>query len=218
MSQDLSSSVLRDVDTIVFDLGNVLIRWDPRNLYRKIFGPDEAAMELFLAEICNTEWNEQQDLGRPWKDAVADAVTRHPAHEANIRAYFERWSEMIPGEIAGTVNILEQLRNLKIRLLALTNWSAETFHIAEDRFPFLCWFEGIVVSGRERIMKPDPAIFRLLIERYHLRPVTTAFVDDSTRNVDAANREGLLGIHFKGPDELRTQLRALGISLPEPAQ
>ncbi|AKM33013.1 HAD family hydrolase [Pandoraea faecigallinarum] len=202
------------MDTVVFDLGNVLIRWDPRNLYRKLFGPDEAAMEQFLAEVCHTEWNEQQDRGRLWKDAVAEAIERHPAHEANIRAYFERWAEMIPGEIAGTVEILTQLRERNFRLLALTNWSAETFHIAEERFPFLGWFEGIVVSGRERIIKPDPAIFRLLIERYALRPETTAFIDDSIRNVDAAAREGLAAIHFKDPDDLRRQLQALGIALP----
>lgn len=174
-------------------------------------------MEFFLSEVCNTEWNEQQDCGRPWKDAIADAIARHPAHEANIRAYFERWSEMIPGEIAETVKILEQLRNLDIRLLALTNWSAETFHIAEERFPFLRWFEGIVVSGRERLMKPDPAIFKLLIERYQLRPAATAYIDDSVRNVEVAKQKNLHGIHFESADKLCSQLLALGIPLPEMA-
>ncbi|VVD90372.1 HAD family hydrolase [Pandoraea pneumonica] len=217
MNPPLPSNASHEVDAIVFDLGNVLIRWDPRNLYRKIFGSDVAAMEQFLADVCNTEWNEQQDCGRPWKDAIDDAVARHPKHEANIRAYFERWSEMIPGDIAGTVDILKQLRSLDIRLLALTNWSAETFPIAQERFPFLGWFEGIVVSGRERMMKPDPAIFRLLIERHQLRPATTAFIDDSLRNVHAADHEGLLGIHFTSPDNLRTQLKALGVPLSEAA-
>lgn len=205
----------RVVDTVIFDLGNVLIQWNPRHLFTKIFGADEAAMEHFLSEVCNTEWNEQQDRGRPWKEAIAEAVARHPAHESNIRAYFDRWAEMIPGEIEGTVKILEQLRDLNVRLLALTNWSAETFHIAEARFPFLSWFEGIVVSGRERLMKPDAAIFKLIIERYHLRPEATAFIDDSVRNVEAAEQVSLHGVHFRSADELRSQLRALGLSLPE---
>ena len=203
------------VDTVIFDLGNVLIQWNPRHLFRKIFGADESAMEYFLSEVCNTEWNEQQDGGRLWKDAIAEAIARHPNHEANINAYFDRWSEMIPGEIEETVQILEQLRQLNIRLLALTNWSAETFHIAEARFPFLQWFEGIVVSGRERLIKPDPAIFHLMIERYQLRPEATVFIDDSLRNVEAAEREGLHGIHFLNADELRAQLKVLRISLPE---
>ncbi|AJP59561.1 HAD family hydrolase [Pandoraea vervacti] len=205
------------MDTVVFDLGNVLIEWDPRNLYRKCFGGDEAAMERFLAEVCHTEWNEQQDRGRPWKAAIDEAIARHPDHEANIRAYFERWTEMIPGDISGTVDILAQLRERHFRLLALTNWSAETFPIAQARFPFLGWFEGIVVSGRERMIKPDPAIFRCLIARYHLRPESTAFIDDSLRNVDAARREGLAAIHFRSPAELRKQLKALGIALPDAA-
>ncbi|WP_257993223.1 HAD family hydrolase [Cupriavidus pauculus] len=213
----MTSQPPHSVDTVIFDLGNVLIQWSPRHLFRKIFGSDDVAMEHFLSEVCNTEWNEQQDRGRPWKDAIAEAVERHPAHESNIRAYFDRWSEMIPGEIEGTVKILEQLRNLDVRLLALTNWSAETFHVAEARFPFLKWFEGIVVSGRECIMKPDPAIFRLIIKRYQLRPEATAFIDDSMRNVEAANRENLRGVHFESPAELRSTLQALGIALPEEA-
>ncbi|MGA3891806.1 HAD family hydrolase [Ralstonia nicotianae] len=215
MSQYITFYSPHSVDAVIFDLGNVLIQWNPRHLFRKIFGSDEFAMEHFLSEVCNAEWNEQQDRGRLWKDAIAEAVARHPEHESNIKAYFDRWSEMIPGEIEETVKILEQLRNLDIRLLALTNWSAETFHIAEARFPFLKWFEGIVVSGRERIMKPDPAIFNLIIERYQLRPEATAFIDDSVRNVEAAERAGLHGVHFRSADELRAQLRALRISLPE---
>ena len=204
------------IDTVIFDLGNVLIQWDPRHLFRKIFGSDDVAMEHFLSVVCTPEWNEEQDRGRLWQDAVAEAVARHPQHESNINAYFDRWSEMIPGEVEGTVKILEQLRGLNLRLLALTNWSAETFHFAEARFPFLDWFEGIVVSGRERIIKPDPAIFKLIIERYHLHAEKTVFIDDNVRNVEAAEREGLHGVHFQSADELVAQLRALRISLPEP--
>lgn len=122
---------------------------------------------------------------------------------------------MFPGHIEGTVRILEQLRAANVRLLALTNWSAETFHIADERFPFLSWFEGILVSGREKMIKPDPAIFKLLIDRYQLRPATTIFIDDSERNVEASKGLGLIGIHFTGPDALRDQLTALGLSLPK---
>lgn len=208
------SALHHTIDTVVFDLGNVLIRWNPRMLFRKIFGSDEAAMERFLSEVCNTEWNEQQDAGRPWKEAVAAAVALHPAHEAHIRAFHERWDEMIPGAIDETVAILAQLREKPVRLLALTNWSDETFPIALERFPFLGWFEGIVVSGREKLIKPDPAIFQLLIERYRLDPASTVFIDDSLRNVDAAVAEGLHGIHFQHAAGLRAQLNALGMALP----
>lgn len=204
----------RKVDTVVFDLGNVLVHWNPRHLFRKIFGADEAAMECFLSEVCNTEWNEQQDCGRPWEDGIAAAIAQHPAHEPYIRAYYDRWEEMIPSAIDETVEVLAQLRALNVRLLALTNWSHETFPIAQRRFPFLTWFEGIVVSGHERLVKPDPAIFQLLIERYKLRPESTVFIDDSMRNVEASIGEGLHGIHFRSASELRTQLRALGIPLP----
>ncbi|WP_409450132.1 HAD family hydrolase, partial [Comamonas sp.] len=115
------------IDTVIFDLGNVLIQWDPRYLYRKIFVGDEAGMEAFLAEVCTAEWNDQQDRGRPWKQGIAEAIERHPAQEAAIRAYFDRWPEMVPGAIDDAVAILKELRQQPLRLLALTNWSAETF-------------------------------------------------------------------------------------------
>jgi 2-haloacid dehalogenase len=206
-------SMRQHIHTVVFDLGNVLIRWDPRILYRKIFGADVAAMELFLSEVCNMEWNEHQDRGRPWKDAIAEAIARHPRHASHIRAYYDRWEEMIPGALEETVEILQELRELGVRLLALTNWSAETFHIAQERFPFLAWFEGIVVSGREGLVKPDPAIFELLIERYQLRPEATVFIDDSMRNVEASERVGLHGVHFEGAGALRALLREMGLPL-----
>lgn len=199
------------VDTVVFDLGNVLIQWDPRHLYRKIFGDDVAAMEYFLSEVCNMDWNEQQDRGRPWQEGIAWAIARHPAYAPQIRAFYERWNEMVPGALEDTVEILQQLRALNVRLLALTNWSAETYHFAEERFPFLSWFEGIVVSGREQLVKPEPAIFKLLIQRYQLRPASTAFIDDSLRNVAAAQDQGLVAIHFHDAKALRLQLQALGI-------
>ncbi len=166
------------IDTVIFDLGGVLIDWNPRHLYRKLFGDDVAAMERFLIEVCHTEWNEKQDAGRSWQDAVQEAIARHPAEEKLIRAYHERWHEMIAGALEGTVAVLDELRRKGIRILALTNWSHETFPVAVERFPFLRWFEGILVSGTEGLKKPDPAIFALMNTRYDINPARAVFIDD----------------------------------------
>lgn len=201
---------------VVFDLGNVLIRWNPRNLYRRFFGDDTAAMETFLTEVCSPAWNEEQDRGRPWAEAVKEAISRHPSHEALIRAYDERWEETIVGPIEETVDILRELKEKEIRLLALTNWSAEKFPVALEHYDFLQWFEGILVSGEERLIKPDPAIFQLLATRYTLDPVRTVFIDDSMPNIDAASQLGFQALHFTGANQLRHDLAALGlpVSLP----
>lgn len=201
------------VDTVVFDLGGVLIDWNPRHLYRKLFGADEAAMEAFLAQVCHAEWNERQDRGRPWAEAVAEAVARHPAHESHIRAYHERWEEMLGGALDDSVAILRELQACGVRLLALTNWSAETFPIAERRFDFLQCFESIVVSGREGVMKPEAEIFRRLVERHRLEPSRTVFVDDVPRNVDAAHAYGLRALRFTDAPRLRADLIGLGLPL-----
>lgn len=201
----------RAITTVVFDLGGVLIDWNPRYLYRELFGDDEAGMERFLAEVCHAGWNERQDAGRTWAEAVAEAAALHPAHESHIRAYHERWSEMLAGPIHGTVAILEELRGTPLRLLALTNWSAETFPIAQQRYSFLQYFEGILVSGHERLAKPDPAIYRLLIQRYQLDAATTLFIDDVPRNVQAAIGVGLQGVQFSDPGQLRRDLSSLGL-------
>jgi len=200
-----------DIDAVVFDLGGVLIDWNPRHLYRKLFVGDEAGMETFLTDVCSPDWNERQDRGRPWTEAIAEAVARHPEQEAAIRAYRERWAEMLGGPVPGTVEILAELKGTGLRLLALTNWSAETFPLAESRYDFLHGFEGILVSGREGLIKPDPAIFRLLVARYGLDPSRTLFIDDNPRNVEAAAREGLRAIRFTDADRLRRDLAGLGL-------
>lgn len=199
------------LDTVIFDLGNVLIDWNPRHLYRKLFVGAEEEMERFLTEVCSAEWNERQDAGRSWCDAIEEAVARHPHYAEHIRAYRDRWEEMLGGAVAETVQILDELRRAGTRLLALTNWSRETFPIALARFEFLRWFEGIVVSGQERLLKPDPAIYRRLIERYAVDVSRAVFIDDSPRNVEGARRVGLRAIHFKGAAELRRELNALGL-------
>jgi len=195
--------------TVIFDLGGVLIDWNPRHLFRKLFPGDDAGMEHFLAHVCNSHWNEQQDAGRAFADAVTAAVREHPDKEALIRAYHERWIEMLGGPIDGSVAIVAALRDRKVPLYALTNWSHETFPLAEPMFPFLAWFDGIVVSGRERLIKPDPRIYRLLLERYGIAPATAVYIDDNARNAAAATELGLYGIHFTGPAALRRELETL---------
>jgi 2-haloacid dehalogenase len=192
---------------VVFDLGGVVIDWDPRHLYRKLLA-DEAAVEEFLATVCTPEWNAELDRGRPFAEGVAELVERHPEHAAAIAAYHERWPEMVAGDIPGTVEVLAELRAAGVPLYALTNWSAETFAITRGRFEFLEWFDGLLVSGEERVTKPDPAIFQLLLDRFGLDPTATVFVDDSEANVAAARRLGFDAIRFTGHEELRRELVA----------
>ncbi len=195
---------------VVFDVGGVLIDWNPRYLYRDLFD-DEAQMEAFLAEVVTQEWNEQQDAGRPWAEAVEILAAKHPEQRDLIAAYWHRWQEMIGGEIASTVAILDELRGTGVRLFALTNWSAETFTEARPNFPFLEWFEAIVVSGEVKVVKPDPLIFRHLLDRHGLDPATTVFIDDSAANIRAASALGMTAIRFTDAVALRRELVALGL-------
>ncbi len=196
---------------VVFDLGGVLIDWNPRYLYRKLFAGDEAAMESFLATVCTVEWNERQDAGRSFADAVAELAPHHPGKLELIEAFGRRFGEMIPGAIEGTVDILADLRRAGVPRYALTNWSAETFPPQRARFEFLSWFDGIVVSGEEGVIKPDPAIFRILLERYGIAPDEAIFIDDNPRNAATAAALGIHGIHFRSPELLRRELQAIGI-------
>lgn len=189
-------------DTVVFDLGGVLIDWNPRHLYRKLFAREDA-MEEFLAEICTGAWNVEQDRGRPFAEATALLVERHPHHRAMIEAYFDRWTEMLNGPIHGTVAVLEELHGRGVPLFALTNWSAETWPLAQPSFPFLQRFRGILVSGQVGMIKPDPAIFRRLMEQFALRADRCVFIDDSPANARAAAECGFHAHHFRGPEALR---------------
>jgi 2-haloacid dehalogenase len=196
---------------VVFDLGGVLIDWDPRYLYRSLFGGNEEAMETFLAEVTTPEWNQQQDAGRPWTEAIESLSREHPERRELISAYWHRWPETLGEAIEPTVEILGELRRAGVRLFALSNWSAETFPIARPRYPFLEWFEGIVISGDVRLVKPDARIFRHLLERYGLEPRSTVFIDDSEANVQAARELGMTGIRFADAQTLRRDLAALGL-------
>lgn len=195
----------------VFDLGGVLIDWNPRNLYRKLFPGDEAAMEAFLAEVCTQHWNERQDEGRRFAEAEDELIRRHPEKAPLIRAWHARFDEMIPGAIQGTVSVLDELKRRSTPLYALTNWSNETFPPQLQRFDFLGWFQGILVSGDEGLIKPDPRIFQLLLERYGLRADDAVFIDDNPANARAASALGIHGIHFQSPDALRRDLSAVGL-------
>lgn len=195
---------------VVFDLGGVLLEWNPRHLYRKLFGGDDVAMEAFLANVCTVGWNERQDAGRSFADAVAELRPHHPDKVELIEAFGCRFGEMIPGAIEGTVDILADLKRAGVPRYALSNWSAETFPPQRERFAFLSWFDGIVVSGEEGVIKPDPKIFRILLERFRIAPEEAVFIDDNPGNAAAAAELGIHGIHFRSPELLRRELFALG--------
>lgn len=201
---------------IVFDLGGVLIDWNPRHLYRKLFD-HEAAMERFLEEVCHSAWNEEQDRGRTFADAIEEAVLRHPDHRALIEAYHLRWDEMLAGPIEDSVAILDALAAAGYELHALTNWSAETFPIARARYPFLELFTTILVSGEECLIKPDARIFALLLERIAHPAEACVYIDDSPRNAAAAQALGFDAIRFTGAVGLRAELVRRKL-LPAPEQ
>jgi 2-haloacid dehalogenase len=195
---------------IIFDLGAVLIDWDPRHLYRKLFD-DHEEMERFLAEITTHAWNAQHDAGVRWEDGVSSLIAEHPEYADLIMAYWKRWDEMLNGPIEGTVAILQRLKDDGHELHALTNWSDETFPVARRRYGFLDLFEQIVVSGEEKVMKPDHRIYRTLLDRIGRTPRECIFIDDSPRNVAAAVELGFDAIHFVSPQQLADDLAVRGI-------
>jgi len=199
------------INTIIFDLGAVLIDWNPQHLYRKLMADDEQR-QYFLDNICTSDWNEEQDAGRSLADGTEFLVSKHPEHEENIRAFYSRWDEMLAGPIQGTVDIFKALKESgKYKIYALSNWSAETFEIAQREFDFLNWFDGMVVSGVEKIRKPDPAFYNLLLTRYQVKPEEAVFIDDNYRNILAAEALGIQSVHFTSADELSIALRKLSV-------
>ena len=204
---------MTDIQAVVFDLGAVVIDWEPRLLYRKIFDGDEAKMEMFLSQICPPEWNAKQDAGRPLADATAERVAAHPEWEREIHAFYGRWIEMVGGPIPGTAEIMRELAALGVRLFALSNWSAETFPLVRGRFPELDLFEKIVISGEHGCAKPDERFYRLALEKFGLPAEGLLFIDDSQRNIAAAERLGFKSLVFTSAKELRGDLRAMGFAL-----
>ncbi|KPF66556.1 2-haloalkanoic acid dehalogenase [Bosea sp. AAP35] len=198
--------------TIVFDVGNVLIRWDPLHVYREMI-PDDGKRAWFMQNVCTAAWNLEQDRGRSWEEGVALLVARHPEWESQIRAYDERWHEAVPGMIEDSVAVLEELKGRGEKVYAITNFSREKWAECLIRFPFLQSFDGVVVSAHEGVVKPDPAIYQILLERYSLAAPECIFIDDSARNIEAARQVGMQAVHFVEPIDLRAQLRILRVAL-----
>ena len=199
------------IDAIIFDFGGVLVDWNPRHLFRKVF-TDQQEMEQFLEEICTDDWNVQQDAGRSLAEGTDLLVQKHPGKAELIRMYYGRWPEMLNGTIEGTVNILKQLKD-QYKVYGLTNWSAETFPIALERYDFFKLLDGIVVSGLEKVIKPNREIFDLLTSRYQFLPEQSVFIDDNFKNIEAAKKLGFNTVHFNTPEQLRDELMAMGVTL-----
>ena len=201
-----------DIKNIIFDLGGVLIDWNPDYVFLKVFKGDKLKLKEFYEKVCTFEWNENQDAGYPLDKATEDRIKIFPEYEDQIRLYYGKWEEMIGGEIKEVVTILKNLvRENNFRVLALTNWSAETFPIALKKFDFLHLFEGIVVSGTEKTRKPFSDIYEIILNRYNLIATESIFIDDNIRNIKAANKFGIKTIHFKDPLQLKTDLKISGI-------
>lgn len=190
---------------IIFDLGGVLIDWNPRYLYNKIFS-SEKETEWFLSTVCTPQWNTQQDAGRPFADGIAQLETKFPSYAFAIRFYWTRWEEMLGGAIEGSVQLLRELKAKGYRVYALSNWSKETFPIAQRKFDFLKEFDGIVISGEEKLVKPDPMIYSRLLKRYNLRADNCIFIDDNAANISKAADLGFETILFTQPEALRQTL------------
>jgi 2-haloacid dehalogenase len=197
------------VDAVVFDLGGVLIDWDPRYLYRQLFA-DPAEMESFLARICTSAWHHAHDLGADITESCRRLTALHPGYATQIMAWAERGEEMVAGQFDAAVTVLADLKAAGIRCYALSNMEPDRFAIRRARFPFIDWFDGHVISGIEGVAKPDRRIFEILLRRHGLEPRATVFVDDMAANVKAAREFGLRTVHYASPAQLRQELRQLG--------
>ena len=203
---------MKNIDTIIFDLGGVLIDWNPEYVYLDVFKGDRIKMQWFFDNICTNGWNENQDAGYPMAKATEERVALFPEHEEHIRMFYGRWDDMLGDSIKGTVTILDKLvKSPNYKVVALTNWSHETFPIALNRFDFLHRFEGIVVSGEEQTRKPFPDIYKITLKRYNIIAENSIFIDDNLRNVNAANALGINGVHFKNASLLIEQLKHYNI-------
>ena len=205
---------MTEIKNVIFDLGGVLIDWNPEYVFLEVFNGDREKMKWFFDEICTMDWNENQDAGYPLQQATDERVKLFPEYEEWIRIYYGRWEEMLGEQIDGTVTILKQLiDNPNYKVVALTNWSAETFPIALERFDFLHWFEGIVVSGTEKMRKPFNEIYELTLNRFNIEASQSLFIDDNARNIEAAKKIEINTIHFNNPGQLKSELKRLNIEV-----
>lgn len=193
------------IKNIIFDFGGVLLDWNPRYLYRPYFR-DDAKMESFLSDICTYEWNTELDAGRPFAEAVAELQKKYPQYAEAIGLYDTSWPEMLKCEFPESIVLLKDLKNRGYGIYGLTNWSAEKIKVAYGRYDFFGMFDGIVVSGEEKVVKPDPRIYRILLERYALRPDECVFIDDNVANVDAASALGIHAVRFGDVEQVRRDL------------
>ena len=205
---------MKTIDTIIFDLGGVLIDWNPEYVYLKVFNGDREKMQWFFDNICTSDWNENQDAGYPMQKATEERVAMFPEHEELIRMFYGKWENMLGDAIEGTVKILKHfIEDPNYKVVALTNWSHETFSIALEKFEFLHWFEGIIVSGEEKTRKPFKDIYDITLDRFDITAEHAVFIDDNLRNVKAAETLGINGIHFESPEQLLKQLQILNINI-----
>ncbi len=195
---------------VLFDVGNVIVRWSPRTLYSKLI-PDSAALDRFLAEVCPMSWHAQADVGRTFADNIAERIALYPQHEALIRAWWDRWPEMFSGAIPETEAVIEELHARDVPMHGLTNMSTEAWPMVRAMSPAFDRLGVVVVSAEEQVMKPDPAIFLRVCDRTGLAPSDMLFVDDSLPNIEAAARLGFHVHHFTDPAAFRPQLAALGL-------
>jgi len=200
------------IKNVIFDLGGVLIDWNPEYVYLDVFNGDRQKMKWFFDEICPSDWNLNQDAGYPLAEATKERIALFPEHKDLIEMFYGRWEEMLGEAIEGTVAVLNKLRQ-DYKVVALTNWSHETFPVALERFEFLQWFEGIVVSGEEKTRKPFDDIYLTTLDRFNIKPEESIFIDDNADNIETANRLGINGIHFKSPELLKDQLQDFNITL-----
>ena len=199
------------VNAIVFDLGGVLIDWNPSYVFDQLFD-DEEKKKYFFENVCTPDWNEEQDAGRSLKEATETLVAQHPDWKEYIEAYYGRWPEMLGGPIEETVEILRALKDKnEYKIYALTNWSGELFPIALGMYDFLHWFDGRLVSGDEKMRKPFPEFYQLMMDRFDLVPQQTLFIDDNLRNIKAAEAFGIHCIHFTSSQQLKENLEEKGV-------
>jgi 2-haloacid dehalogenase len=198
-----------NIKNVIFDLGGVLIDWNPDKVYKDVFNNDSEKMIHFYTKICTQDWNENQDAGYPMAKATEERVELFPEYEREIRMFYGRWDDMLGDQIQGTVDILKELSDdPNYKVVALTNWSHETFPKAIAKFSFLQWFEGILVSGEEKTRKPFPEIYELTLSKFNLKAGESLFIDDNLRNIEAARKFGIHSIHFQSPEQLNKGLGA----------
>jgi len=191
------------IDTVIFDLGGVLVDWKPEYVYRKVFNGDEEKVQWFLKTVCTSDWNVQQDAGRTIEEAVKLKIAEFPQYEDWIRMYYNEWHNMLSGSINENVELFKKLKAKNTyKIYALTNWSAEKWDKALELFPFFNDFDGIVVSGQEKTRKPNPKIYNIILNRYNITPEKAIFIDDNKENIVTANQLNLNGIHYTTHSQL----------------